>query len=107
MRRAVETLDREPAHILVDGNRLPEWRYAAKAVIGGDAIHPCISAASIIAKEVRDRMMREAAHEHPHYGWESNKGYPTAQHLQALRIHGPCPLHRRSFAPVAQTLLDF
>ncbi|MBC2778362.1 ribonuclease HII [Parasphingopyxis marina] len=106
MRRAVEALETEPGHILVDGNRLPDWRYGAEAVIGGDAIHPCISAASIIAKEVRDRMMREAAQKHPHYGWESNKGYPTAAHIEALRRHGPCPLHRRSFAPVAQTLLD-
>ncbi|RED16074.1 RNase HII [Parasphingopyxis lamellibrachiae] len=107
MRRAVEALGSEPGHILVDGNKLPEWRYSAEAVIGGDAIHPCISAASIVAKETRDRMMRAAALEHPHYGWESNKGYPTRAHIEALREHGPCALHRRSFAPVAQSLLDF
>ncbi len=106
MRRAVEALDVEPDHILVDGNKLPDWQYSAEAVIGGDAIHPCISAASIIAKETRDRMMREAAREHPHYGWESNKGYPTQRHLEALREHGPCALHRRCFGPVAQSLLD-
>jgi ribonuclease HII len=106
MRRAVEALGIAPGHILVDGNRLPEWGYSAEAVIGGDAIHPCISAASIIAKETRDRMMRAAALEHPHYDWESNKGYPTPKHLAALRVHGPCALHRRSFAPVAQSLLD-
>ncbi|QLC21024.1 ribonuclease HII [Parasphingopyxis sp. CP4] len=106
MRRAVEALDFEPDHILVDGNKLPDWRYSAEAVIGGDALHPCISAASIVAKETRDRMMREAAHEHPHYGWESNKGYPTQRHLEALRKHGPSALHRRSFGPVAQSLLD-
>lgn len=107
MRRAVEGLGMAPDHILVDGNRLPEWSYSADAVVGGDAIHPCISAASIIAKETRDRMMRAAALEFPHYGWESNKGYPTRAHLEALREHGPCALHRRSFAPVAQSLLDF
>lgn len=107
MTRAVEALPETPGHVLVDGNRLPEWRYAAKAVIGGDAIHPCISAASIIAKEYRDRMMAEAARAHPHYGWERNKGYGTAEHLAALREHGPSPLHRRSFAPVAQAELDF
>lgn len=107
MRRAVEALDIVPGHILVDGNRLPDWDYPAEAVIGGDAIHPCISAASIIAKETRDRMMRAAALDHPHYGWASNKGYPTKAHLEALRIHGPCDLHRRSFGPVAQSLLDF
>jgi len=106
MHRAVEALDVEPGHILVDGNKLPEWGYSAETVIGGDAIHPCISAASIIAKEARDRLMRAAAIEHPHYGWESNKGYPTRAHLEALREYGPCALHRRSFAPVAQSLLD-
>ncbi len=106
MRRAVEALGIEPGHILVDGNRLPEWGYSAEAIIGGDAVHPCISAASIVAKETRDRMMRAAAFEHPQYGWESNKGYPTRAHLEALREHGPCALHRRSFAPVAQSLLD-
>ena len=106
MRRAVDALAVEPGHILVDGNRLPEWRYSSEAVIGGDAIHACISAASIIAKETRDRMMRAAALEHPQYDWESNKGYPTRAHLEALREHGPCALHRRSFAPVAQSLLD-
>lgn len=107
MRRAVDALRKEPDHILVDGNRLPAWGYSAEAVIGGDAIHPCISAASIVAKETRDRLMLAAALEHPHYGWQSNKGYPTRAHLEALREHGPCALHRRSFAPVAQSLLDF
>jgi ribonuclease HII len=109
MIRAVEALGmalgRDPAHILVDGNRLPKWRYTAEAIIGGDALHPSISAASIIAKETRDRMMKEAALLHPHYGWDSNKGYGSAQHLAALREHGPTPLHRRSFAPVAQLCL--
>lgn len=105
MTRAVEALAHEPQHILVDGNRLPRWRYSAEAVVGGDALHPCISAASIIAKETRDRIMIEAALEHPHYGWESNKGYGSAKHMAALKVHGPTPLHRRSFAPVAQLLL--
>ena len=107
MRRAVEALGVVPRTVLVDGNRLPDWSYSAEAVIGGDALHPCISAASIIAKEMRDRMMREAARDHPQYGWETNKGYPTPEHLDALRRHGPCPLHRKSFAPVAQALLQF
>ena len=60
---------------------------------------PCISAASILAKDHRDRIMREYAREHPHYGWHTNVGYGTPEHLEALRVHGPCPLHRRSFAP--------
>lgn len=105
MTRAVEALGIEPAHILVDGNRLPRWRYQAQAVVGGDAIHPCISAASIIAKEHRDRLMAAAAAHHPHYGWERNRGYGTAQHLAALHLHGATPLHRQSFAPVAQMRL--
>lgn len=97
----------DPLEVLVDGNltphgRRPEWRWKARPIVGGDALEPCISAASIIAKEHRDALMREAARAHPHYGWERNKGYGTPDHLAALREHGPTPLHRRSFAPVAQ-----
>lgn len=100
----------DPLEVLVDGNLTPhgrraEWRWTARAIVGGDALEPCISAASIIAKEHRDAMMREAALTHPHYGWERNKGYGTPDHLAALREHGPTPLHRRSFAPVAQLML--
>jgi ribonuclease HII len=105
MARAVKALPQSPAHILVDGNRLPRWPYSAQAVIGGDAIHPCISAASIIAKEHRDRIMIAADAEYPGYGWASNKGYGAAVHMAALRELGPTPLHRRSFAPVAQLFL--
>lgn len=102
-----EQLGEDPAHVLVDGNMTPhgrrqEWRWNARAIVGGDAIEPCISAASIIAKEHRDRLMREYALAHPHYGWERNAGYGTPEHLTALRTYGPTPLHRRSFAPVAQ-----
>jgi ribonuclease HII len=102
-----EELGEDPCEVLVDGNltphgRRPEWRWNARAIVGGDALQPCISAASIIAKEHRDRLMREHALAHPHYGWETNVGYGTPEHLQALRVHGPTPLHRRSFAPVAQ-----
>ena len=102
MTRAVEALGVEPRKVMVDGNRLPRWRYMAEAVIGGDAIHPCISAASIIAKEHRDRLMRSYDLTYPGYGWASNKGYGSALHMQALRQLGATPLHRRSFAPVAQ-----
>ena len=96
--------------VLIDGNKTPQgrcagWRWPAQAIVGGDASEPAISAASIIAKEHRDRIMREAAHAHPHYGWERNAGYGTPEHLAALRQHGPTPLHRRSFAPVAQLTL--
>ena len=100
----------EAHEVLIDGNLTPhgrcgEWCWPARAIVGGDALEPCISAASIIAKEWRDRMMCEAAAAHPHYGWERNKGYGTAEHLEALRRHGPSPLHRRSFSPVAQLQL--
>ncbi len=102
MTRAVEALGVEPSHIVVDGNRLPKWRYPATAIIGGDALHPCISAASIIAKEHRDRIMIAADADYPGYGWASNKGYGAPAHMAALRQLGPTPLHRKSFAPVAQ-----
>ena len=100
----------DPLEVLIDGNltpagRRPEWRWTARAIVGGDAIEPCISAASIIAKEHRDRMMCAAAQQHTHYGWEKNKGYGTPDHLAALRQHGPSPLHRKSFGPVSQLLL--
>ena len=106
MTRAVEALPQSPAHVLVDGNRLPKWSYSAEAIIGGDALHPCISAASIIAKEHRDRIMVAADSDYPGYGWASNKGYGAAVHMAALREKGPTPLHRRSFAPVAQHFFD-
>ena len=114
MTRAMEALcavlESDPADVLIDGNLTPAgrcdgWRWPARALVGGDGLEPCISAASIIAKEHRDRIMREAAQRHPHYGWERNMGYGTKEHLAALRAHGPTPLHRRSFAPVAQLVL--
>ncbi len=110
MTRAVGALGLEPDEVLIDGNltpagRHPDWRWPARAIVGGDGLEPCISAASILAKEHRDRLMREYALAHPHYGWERNMGYGTAEHLAALREHGPTPLHRRSFAPVAQLVL--
>jgi ribonuclease HII len=93
--------------VLVDGNLTPAgrtqaWRWRARAIVGGDGIEPCISAASILAKEHRDRIMRRYAEAHPWYGWERNAGYGTAEHMAALRQYGPTPHHRRSFAPVAQ-----
>ena len=111
MTRAVTALaaqlDAEVAEVLVDGNLTPAgrvdgWRWPARAIVGGDGLEPCISAASILAKEERDRIMRAAAERFPQYGWERNAGYGTAEHLAALRQHGATPLHRRSFAPVAQ-----
>ena len=113
MTRAVmalcEALEDEAVQVLVDGNltphgRRPEWRWPARAIVGGDAIEPCISAASIIAKEHRDRMMREHAAAHPHYGWERNAGYGTAAHLAGLAQLGLSRHHRRGFAPCARLL---
>jgi len=105
--RLVGALGADPELVLVDGNMTPlgrraDWRWPARPIVGGDGKEPCISAASIIAKEYRDRLMCNAAAAHPHYGWERNMGYGTAEHMEALRVHGPTPLHRRSFAPVAQ-----
>lgn len=111
MTRAVAALcdqfDTDPTEVLIDGNLTPAgrvagWRWPARAIVGGDALEPCISAASILAKEHRDRLMRAYAGDHPHYGWERNAGYGTAEHMEALRRHGPSPQHRRSFAPVAR-----
>ncbi|QYJ08131.1 ribonuclease HII [Qipengyuania flava] len=109
--RAVEVLGDEPEAVLIDGNmsphgRQPGWRWPeAKPIVGGDGKEASISAASILAKEYRDRLMLEAAERHPQYGWASNKGYGSKQHMEALRVHGPTPLHRKSFAPVAQLAL--
>ena len=106
----VAALEADCREVLIDGNMTPqgrcaEWCWPGRAIVGGDGTQPCISAASIIAKEWRDRLMIEAAAAHPHYGWERNKGYGTADHMAALRLHGPSPLHRRSFAPVSQMVL--
>lgn len=108
--RLAGAIGRDPCEVLVDGNltphgRNPDWRWNARAIVGGDGREACIGAASILAKEYRDRLMLDAAQSHPQYGWESNKGYGSKQHLEALKMHGPTPLHRRSFAPVAQMQL--
>ena len=102
MTRAVDALAHDCAHVLVDGNRCPKWRYASTAIVEGDAKCLSIAAASILAKEERDRMMADYDAHHPGYGWSQNKGYGTPAHLDALARLGPSPLHRRSFAPIAQ-----
>lgn len=104
MRRAVEGLGVPPALVLVDGNRDPGLGLPTRMVVGGDRLHAEISAASILAKECRDRMMRRLAGDHPEYGFERHKGYPTRAHLDALERHGPCAHHRRSFSPVQRVL---
>ena len=104
MKRAVEGLRLKPHKVLVDGNRLPTLIILAEAIVKGDALVPSISAASILAKVYRDRWCAEFHLEYPQYGFAGHKGYGTAAHLAALRLHGACPQHRRSFAPVAEVL---
>ena len=105
MRRAVEGLRLKPVKVLVDGNRLPKLDVLSEAIIGGDAKVRSISAASIIAKVTRDRLLTQLHDEFPQYGFAAHKGYSTPEHLEALRLHGPCVHHRRHFAPVAATFL--
>ncbi|MDQ2927789.1 MAG: ribonuclease HII [Pseudomonadota bacterium] len=100
MRRAVEGLRQQPSIVLVDGNQRPELTMPVRTVVGGDAKVRAISAASIIAKVYRDQLLRTLHGEHPQYGFDDHKGYSTPGHLAALREHGACVHHRRSFAPV-------
>ena len=104
MKRAVEGLRLKPRKVLVDGNRLPTLVILAEAIVKGDALVPAISAASILAKVYRDRWCADYHLQYPQYGFARHKGYGTAAHLAALREHGVCPQHRRSFAPVVKVL---
>ena len=104
MRRAVEGLSQQPCIVLVDGNQRPELAMPVRTVIGGDARVRAISAASIIAKVHRDRLLTALHDEHPQYGFDGHKGYSTPEHLAALREHGACRHHRRSFAPVREVM---
>lgn len=102
MQRAVSGLDPVPDEALIDGNRCPDLPCPARAIVGGDLSEPSISAASIIAKVTRDRIMMEMHEKYPDYGFDQHKGYGTRRHLEALERLGPCEIHRRSFAPVAR-----
>lgn len=104
MQRAVAGLRLQPVKVLVDGNQLPALPMLCEPVVGGDALVPAISAASILAKVHRDRWCAQVDANWPQYGFAKHKGYGTAAHMQALQQHGPCELHRRSFAPVAKCL---
>lgn len=104
MQRAIARLPIAPQLVLVDGNMCPKLTMPAKAIIGGDDLEPAISAASIVAKVLRDRIMRMLDKKYPGYGFAQHKGYSTVLHIQALRSHGPSRVHRRSFAPVAECL---
>ena len=100
MRRAVEQLSPAPSLALIDGNRAPDLDCAVKTIVQGDRLEPAISAASILAKVARDRLMKELHLRYPVYGFDRHKGYPTAEHLRLLKEYGPCAIHRKSFAPV-------
>jgi ribonuclease HII len=105
MTRAINALSPSCEHALIDGNRLPKnLTCSAEAVVKGDARHPAIAAASILAKVTRDREITALDREYPQYGFAKHKGYPTPMHLQAIEEHGVCPLHRRSFGPVRKIL---
>ncbi len=104
MRRAVETLSVTPHEVWVDGLHCPDTGLPSRAVVGGDGTVAAISAASILAKTARDEFMLQLHAQHPQYGFDVHKGYPTAAHLAALRVHGASSAHRRSFRPVAELL---
>lgn len=104
MQQAVARLAPRPGLVLVDGNRCPALDVPARAVVGGDASEPAISAASILAKVARDQLMVALDQAHPGYGFAQHKGYPTAVHRAALERLGPCTAHRQSFAPVRRAM---
>lgn len=105
MRRAVEQLPTAPDHVLIDGLPVKPFPIEQTALVKGDALSLSIAAASVIAKVTRDRLMLDYDREYPAYGFAQHKGYGTALHLERLRQHGPCPIHRRTFLPVQQLLL--
>lgn len=107
MRAAALALDPCPDAVLIDGTPVKQYPVHHVALVNGDSLSFSIAAASIIAKVTRDRIMAELANHHPEYGFEAHKGYGTPQHLAALRKHGPCVHHRRSFSPVSQTEFQF
>ena len=107
MRRSINGLSIYPDAVLVDGSPVPRLHNRCTSIVKGDDKSVSIAAASILAKVVRDNIMIAAHGQYPVYGFDGHKGYPSPMHLKALREHGPCPLHRRSYAPVAQAALDF
>ncbi|HLZ33101.1 MAG TPA: ribonuclease HII [Nitrospira sp.] len=104
MHRAIAALSPQPDCLLIDAVILPGLAISTRSIIKGDALSPSVAAASIVAKVTRDRLMAEYHRLYPHYNFLSHKGYGTEEHLQQLATYGPCPIHRRTFAPVAQVL---
>lgn len=107
MKRAIESLAITPNKVLVDGNICPPIKLSCQAIVGGDLSVPSISAASIIAKVTRDRLMLELDQKYPEYGLKANKGYPTKTHCIAIQEHGPCIIHRKSFAPIRDMIKQY
>jgi ribonuclease HII len=106
MKQAVEQLLPPPSLALIDGNHAPRLDCDVRTIVQGDSLEPAISAASILAKVTRDRLMKKLHIDYPDYGFDRHKGYPTADHLARLARYGPCPIHRRSFAPVRKVLQE-
>ena len=104
MKKVVEQLNPPPSLALIDGNHAPDLRCTVRTIVRGDSLEPAISAASILAKVTRDGVMKKLHEEYPEYGFDRHKGYPTKDHLARLARFGPCPIHRRSFAPVRNLL---
>ncbi|RMH14970.1 MAG: ribonuclease HII [Gammaproteobacteria bacterium] len=104
MKKAVESLHPIPTKVLIDGNQSPDLLLPTELIVRGDQTVTAISAASILAKVTRDRIMLDYHQQYPQYGFDCHKGYPTRAHLKALKTHGPCPIHRRSFGPVRRLL---
>jgi len=104
MQRAVENLKPAPQRALIDGNKAPRLSCEVTTVVGGDRLVASISAASVLAKVYRDRLMLAMHNLYPAYGFDRHKGYPTAHHLERLKSLGPCPIHRKSFAPVRKAM---
>ena len=102
MQRAVEALTPKPGITMIDGNRAPELPGEVRTIVQGDRLIPAISAASILAKVSRDQIMRKLHEQYPQYHFDRHKGYPTKLHIEKLKQYGPCPAHRRSFAPVSK-----
>ena len=104
MKQAVEQLHPPPSLALIDGNQAPDLKCTVRTIVRGDSLEPAISAASILAKVTRDRLMKKLHIDYPDYGFDRHKGYPTADHLARLARYGPCPIHRKSFTPVRKVL---
>jgi len=105
MQQALAQITQPPEYLLIDGNQRPRWAVHAETIVSGDSRSLSIAAASIIAKVTRDRIMEAYDREYPRWGFAQHKGYGTAQHMEALRLYGPCPIHRQSFFPISQLSL--